>query len=138
MYKYGEAVERRIKADREALKSYGDAVQILRAAARADYPPEVVNEAGGVVKACGRYMLSLPPFERAIFERHYCGGVSLQVLADELRCSKSRINDIIRRTLAARALGGGDELTETRARRRTARVKREQPKRSRRFTRIKK
>lgn len=137
MYKYGEDVERRIKEDRERLNRYGDAVQILRAAARAEYPGEVVEQAEEDVKTCGRYILSLPAFERGIFERHYCGGVSMQILADELRCSKSRINDIIRRTLAARALSGGDELTEIRARRRTARVKREQPKRSRKFKRVK-
>ena len=138
MYRYGEAVERRIEADRAELDRYEDAVQILRAAARADYTDEVIRDAGEIVRRCAQYMLSLPPFERAIFERHYCSGVSMQVLADELRCSRSRINDIIRRQLAAKSLDGSDELTEIRARRRTMRVRKEQPQRARRFVRIKK
>ena len=134
MYKYGEDIERRIKEDRERLKRYGDAVQILRAAARVELPGEVVKEAGEVVKAVDEYIASLTGAERIVFDKHYRSGASLGVVADMLGRSRSGCIDIIRRQLAAVPLSGdSSQATDSRQRRRTWRVKREQPQRSRRF-----
>lgn len=130
MYKYGEDIERRIQRDRETLKRYGEAVQILRAAARADLPGEAVKEAGEVVQVVNRYIAGLTGAERIVFEQHYRRGASLGVVADMLGRSASGCNDLIRRQLAAVPLSGdSSEPTDSRQRRRTWRVKREQPKR---------
>ena len=138
MYKYGEDIERRIKEDRERLKRYGDAVQILRAAARAELPGEVVKDSGEVVKAVDKYIAGLTGAERIIFDKHYRGGVSLGVVGDMLGRSRSGCIDIIRRQLAAVPLSGdSSQATDSRQRRRTWRVKREQPHKPRYFRRIK-
>lgn len=109
MYKYSEEQEEKIRQDREELKRLGSNRRIIRNAARGGpltIPGEVLEKAKEEAQRCDEYIAGLDGAERTVFSNHYSGGVSLDIVADNLGKSRSSCDDLIKRQLARRSLDG--------------------------------
>jgi DNA-directed RNA polymerase specialized sigma24 family protein len=116
VYKYSEEQEKKIRQDREELKRLRTNRRIIRSAARGGpltIPGEVLERAKEEARRCDEYIAGLSGAERAVFSSHYGGGVSLDIVADNLGKSRSSCDDLIKRQLARLSLDGqsGEQST---------------------------